>query len=214
MRLRIRSKSFQRPKAGRITKVEKQKRGKGINLFLDNAFAFSICQETFLKFVPKADQNLSNKEAQEILDFDQKVRATNQAFNLLGIRPRSRKELEFRLLQKYSPEIAEKVLADLEKKKLILDKDFSNFWTESSTRKLKSRRQIRYELFLKHIDSKTVDETLKQISDKQEVDKAKKLVEKIKDRYKNLSEFERKQKLQSYLARRGYDWETIKSLFN
>ena len=194
---------------GTISKIEKPKYGKKYNLYLDGVLAFSVFEETILKFNLRNQKVLQEKETQAILEFDQKNRALNQAYNLLGIRPRSQKEMQERLEKNYSSEIVQELLTKLEEKKLLSDRDFTKFWLSASKYKLKSKKQIQYELYQKKVPEEEIQKALGEISDEEEITKAKRLAEKIQARYQDLSEFSRKQKLQNYLARRGFTWEII-----
>ena len=210
--MKTKSRNYPLVKAGTITKIEKQKRGKKYNLYLNEAFAFSIWEDTLIKFNLSSDRKLAEKEVKEVLKYDEKAKAVNSAYNLLGIRPRSKEELKQRLSQRYPPDVVKKTIQALEKKKLLSDSSFCYFWVDVANRKLKSQRQIRFELYQKKVPEEKIQKALAGITNKQELEKAKKIVDKVKNRYRNFSEFERKQKLQNLLARRGFRWEIIKEV--
>lgn len=199
---------------GKISKIEKQKRGKKFNLYLDNAFAFSIYEDTLIKFNLAIDRELSEKETKKILEYDERTKATNSAYNLLGIRPRGKNELIKRLSEKYSPDLVKNIVSDLEKKGFLSDQAFCDFWLEAANRKLKSKRQIQFELYQKKIDPVEIEESIGKLDEDGEVLKAKKLLEKFQERYKNLPEKKHKQKLQNFLARRGFPWSVIREVIN
>jgi len=198
--------------SGRLSKIEKQKRGCKFNLYVDDDLVFSIYEDTFIKFNLKKDQKLSKEKLQDICDFDQAVKACNSAYNLLGIRPRSKREIELRLIEKFPKKIVREVIDELEKKQLLKDSDFCNYWLRASNYKLKSKRQIEYELYQKHIDSKQIQNTLSSMTKEQELEKARKIVQKFQSRYSGISEINKKQKLQTLLARKGYSWSVIKDV--
>ncbi len=197
---------------GRITKIERQKRGKKFNLYLDHAFAFSIYEDTLIKFNLKIDRELSKEETKKILEYDERTKATNSAYNLLRIRPRSKNEIKQRLSEKYSPDLVKNIVADLEKKGFLRDQDFCNFWIEAGNRKLKSKRQIQYELYQKKIDSSMIESILEKLDEEQEILKAKKILGKFQERYKDLPEKKQREKFQNLLARRGFSWEVIREV--
>ncbi|MFH1749516.1 MAG: RecX family transcriptional regulator [bacterium] len=197
---------------GKLSKIEKQKRGRKFNLYIDDTLVFSIYEDTFIKFNLKKGQEFSKEKLQDVYDFDQAVKACNSAYNLLGIRPRSKREIELRLGQKFPKKIVEEVIEELEKKQLLKDSDFCNYWIDTSNYKLKSKRQIEYELYQKHIDSKQIQSTLSSITEEQELEKARKIIQKFQSRYSSISELEKKQKLQNLLARKGYPWSVIKEV--
>ena len=152
----------------------------------------------------------------------------NSALRFLSYRPRSEKELRDKLKsKKASSEIVEKVIAKLKEQKFINDEEFARWWIESRLRfRPRSINLIKRELLQKGVDRDLIDAQISnlihstssgQISN--ELENAKKLINKKIMRYKSLSRQEIYQKLGSYLARRGFDWDTIKqsideSLFN
>ena len=50
-----------------ITAIKSQKNNKRVNVYLDNAFGFGIDLENFVKAGLKVDQELSDKEIEEIV---------------------------------------------------------------------------------------------------------------------------------------------------
>ncbi len=194
---------------GKLSKIEKQKRGRKFNLYIDDILVFSIYEDTYIKFNLKKNQNIRKKELQDIFDFDQTVKANNSAYNLLGIRPRSKREMELRLGQKFPNTIVTQVIQNLEQKQLIKDSDFCKYWVDSSNYKLKSKRQIGYELYQKNIDQKKIQDVLSCITEEQELEKAITIVTKTKSRYSGISLVKKKQKLQNLLARKGFVWSVI-----
>ncbi|MFC1656436.1 RecX family transcriptional regulator [Patescibacteria group bacterium] len=197
---------------GTLSKIEKQKRGRKFNLYIDDVLVFSIYEDTFIKFNLKKYQKLSKEKLHEIYEYDQLIKAVNSAYNLLSIRPRSKREIELRLSQRFSKEIVQKVTKELQRKQLIQDEDFCNFWVSSSNYKLKSKRQIEYELYQKNVDPKQIHEALNKFTEGQEIEKAKQLIRKYKSRYSEISEIAKKQKMQNLLARKGYTWSVIREV--
>jgi len=146
----------------------------------------------------------------------------NKALEFLSYRTRSEKEVRDRLklkIQKSKCKIADQnskliddIIEKLKKKKFINDEEFARQWIESRLRfKQRSLRLIKLELKQKGIDPEIID---KMINDEglmiNDVDSAKKLVEKKIERFRNLPEQEIYQKLGRYLASKGFNWDTIK----
>lgn len=136
------------------------------------------------------------------------------ATNFLSYRPRSEKEVRDKLEQKNTPaEIIEKIISRLKEQRFLNDEKFAKDWIHSrSTYRLKSKRIIKMELQKKGIDPEIIEKTLnskddEELSDSQQI---KKLLEKRFSRYKDLPGDKLYQKLGGFLARRGFDWSTIK----
>ncbi len=137
----------------------------------------------------------------------------NSALRFLSFRPRSEKEVRDNLKKKsVDPLIIEKIISKLKEKNFVNDSEFAKWWIESRTRfKPRSIKLIRIELKQKGIRGDILD---KMINDEglmmNDLEQAKKLVEKKIERYKGLPKHELYQKLGGFLARRGFDWDTIK----
>lgn len=132
-------------------------------------------------------------------------------------RPRSEKELRDTLVKKKaSEEIIQRVLQRLREQKFINDEEFAAWWVEQRTRfRPKSDRVIKWELRQKGIPDDLIERVFEKRSEKEgDSEKAKDLLERRLKRVQNLSKEEQYQKLAGFLARRGFDWETIKKALN
>lgn len=137
----------------------------------------------------------------------------NAALRFLSYRPRSEQEIRNKLKEKrVEQEIIDKVVQKLKDKKFINDEEFAKAWIESRLRfKPRSLRLIKLELKRKGIDPETINEMM---NDKgltiNDLEQAKKLVEKKMARIKGLSRGKIYEKLGRYLASKGFNWDTIK----
>lgn len=142
----------------------------------------------------------------------------NKALRFLSFRPRSEKEVRDKLeSQKASKEIIERIINSLKDHKFLNDEDFAKRFIEQRLRfKPKGIRLIKLELKQKGIDQEIIDQAITSLSSHEDsalqndLESAKKLVEKKISKYKG---FERQiiyQKLGGFLARRGFNWGTIK----
>lgn len=142
----------------------------------------------------------------------------NSTLRFLSYRPRSEKELRDKLKsKKASSEIVEKVIAKLKEQKFINDEEFARWWIESRTRfKPRSLRLIKLELRQKGISQDTTEKVINDLrfTINDDLEQAKELIKKRIERFRNLSKQEIYQKLGGFLARRGFDWETIKQVID
>ncbi len=125
--------------------------------------------------------------------------------------------------------IIDKVIQKLKEQKFINDEEFGKWWVEQRTTfKPRSLRLIKTELRQKGISNEVVDKMIYDLRPARsaggfknyDLEEAKKLIEKRIKRFRNPLRCEASkfgmtnevvyQKLGSYLARRGFDWETIK----
>jgi regulatory protein len=155
----------------------------------------------------------------------------NKALRFLSYRPRSEEEIrkylrhsrpdrsstrsrtDSRFREDDTIDIIEKVIAKLKEQKFLNDGEFAKWWIESRLRfRPRSINLIKRELLQKGVDRDLIDAQISNLKSQisNELENAQKLIEKKIKRYRNLSKQEIYQKLGSYLARRGFDWETIK----
>lgn len=132
----------------------------------------------------------------------------------LTFRPRSEKEVRDRLVKKHATEeIIDKIILELKNQNFLNDEKFVSWWVEQRTQfKPRSLRLIKIELRQKGIKSELIEEVLqkKETEVQNDVVSAKQIVESRIHRFKDLSEFELLQKLGPQLARRGFDYDTIR----
>jgi len=127
---------------------------------------------------------------------------------LLTYRARSRKEVEEYLERKgFSDQLSESAIKEMEKYGYIDDKRFAKDFT--AYRKLRGfgLKKIRYELYLKGIDSQIIDQTIdEQFDPEDDMSRIKEILE--KRNYNKLSEDQRDERWfrreAAFLQRRGF----------
>lgn len=155
-------------------------------------------------------KEISKKEIDKILEKDQQVKALEKSFRLLGLRPRSKKELIKKLKEKgFTEKIIQKTLKKLKKLGYLDDEKFARAWLE--TRKLSGRGKfiIQRELKQKGVNKEIIKNILEEYKREEELEKAWALVKKKIKVYKDLNLYTQKQKLTRFLSSRGFGWEII-----
>ncbi|MCL5114011.1 MAG: RecX family transcriptional regulator [Patescibacteria group bacterium] len=140
----------------------------------------------------------------------------NKALKFLSYRPRSEQEVIKNLLRKKSPEdIIKKITAKLEEQKFLNDEEFVKWWVEQRTTfKPRSLRLIKIELKQKGISNDLVEKVINDVGlTIDDLASARKLVERKKEKWKNLSREQKFQKLSRFLASRGFSYDIIKEIF-
>ena len=135
------------------------------------------------------------------------------SLKFLSYRQRSEKEVRDYLGRKRSqPDIVEQIITKLKEQKFLDDEEFARIWIESRNRsKPRSNRLLRLELKRKGIASEIVDRlTADGKRQSTDLELAKKIVSKKINKLRNAEKQEIYKKLGGMLARRGFDWETIK----
>lgn len=194
----------------KITKISQQKRSSRINIFLNDQFAFGLSKKTLVDFNLYNGKFLDEKEIAKILEKDQFTKALEKSFRLLGIRPRSQKELEKKLKEKdFAPEIIKKVIIKIKELGYLDDKKFAKAWLESRKFFHKGKYVVQRELKEKGVAEEIVKKTISAYTSKDELTSAKEIAQRKINSYKNLDKYSKKQKLAQFLARRGFSWETI-----
>lgn len=138
-------------------------------------------------------------------------RLMNKAFEILARRGQAEKELKTKLLKKFpNCSLIEKIIKRLKELGYLNDEKFTREWIESRIRtKPRGRILIRRELLTKGVKAELVEKILELVYNR----------EREKKELRELFSFKRKRyspdrqgrnKLVSYLLRRGFLWEDIK----
>ena len=213
---------------GKITDITFQKKDpKRVNISIDGEFAFGFSVEA--KFLNKlaVGKNLPQAQINKLVESDQIERLINKALKFLSFRPRSEKEVRDYLLRKgkigeieksdtektqYEKSV-EKVVQKLKNLDQINDKEFASWLVEQRKRfRPRGNRLIEAELAQKGIDKDTINEITQEKNQESEEELAIKAAKKKLPSYKKLNRDEFRIKLGQYLARRGFDWGTIKKV--
>lgn len=153
------------------------------------------------------------------MDLFEKYYALSLKF--LSYRQRSEKEIrDYLMRKKVAEETVDQIIAKLKEQRFLNDEEFARMWIESRNRsKPRSKRLLTLELKQKGISDEIIESQLGQVFDgqagqklggKDDVFLAKKVIMRKVNKYKNLPKQEIYKKLGGMLARRGFDWETIK----
>ena len=140
--------------------------------------------------------------------------ALDRAVRMLAERSCSRREIERKLtLARFDPDVTDLVLFKLEKENLLNDREFAMQWVHSRSRKYGASR-IRQELRTKGIDGDIASEILEDLSEEDQLRQAVALaVKKIRSLQPSCEEKKWKQRITSFLVRRGYSWDLALKAF-
>ena len=140
--------------------------------------------------------------------------ALDRAVRMLAERSCSRREIERKLtLARFDPDVTDLVLFKLEKVNLLNDREFAMQWVHSRSRKYGASR-IRQELRTKGIDEDIASEILEDLSEEDQLRQAVALaVKKIRSLQPSCEEKKWKQRITSFLVRRGYSWDLALKAF-
>lgn len=199
-----------------ITKIEKQKNNnKMYSIFLNNEFAFSIDEVNLIYFKLKENEILTEEKYTKILDNILLKKAKDTALKYLSYKMRTEKQIKEKLISKEFPEsIINKVINILKKYNYINDDIFAKYFIKDKINiKGYGLFKIKYELKSLGICEKIYNKYLK---DEIFLAEEKKAIELIQKKMKKIDilNYKEKEKLYSYLLRRGFSFDTINKALN
>lgn len=191
----------------KITNIKPQvKRQERYSVYVDQKYTFSLGELELLNCGLRINQELNQKELDQLQDTAKLDKAYDRALNYLAIRQRSEWELRTYLKRKdYEPELIEQILNKLSVHNYIDDKKFATAWV--NTRRLlktTSKRRLQQELRAKRVSNDIIQQVLTE-DQTNDQDTLRRLIERKQHRYPD------KLKLIQYLSRQGYNYDDIKS---
>lgn len=192
--------------AGTVTALKAQRAKDRVNVYLDGEFAFGLALIHALWL--KIGQTLSDEDIAQLKAADTLEKAQQRAVNFIAYRPRTEREVRQRLKKAGADE--ETIISVVERLKgagLLDDEAFGKAWVESRLRSNpRSRRMLAWELRQKGVGNEEVEAALEGVNDEEAAMRAAK---KRWPRVQSLEPRERKRKLMEFLARNGFDYQTI-----
>ena len=194
-----------------ITSIKPQKNKKRVNIYLDDKFGFGLDLENFVKLGLKAGQELSEDEIEEIVKSAEFTKTYEKLLKFAMLRPRSSWEIhKWFSKHKVHESIRGKLVGKLEKLELVDDYKFAKWWVEQRLLfKLKSKRELIFELRNKGIDKNIIDDVIDE-SGLNEYENARKLLEKNRYKWDKHEDLAKRKKMSEYLLRKGYSWSAVK----
>jgi regulatory protein len=191
----------------KVTALKQQARNKSrVNIYLDGEYALGVAKILAARLT--VGQSLDDAAVERLKQADEVEVAYERALHFLGPRPRSEAEIRRRLATAKVPEPA--VAAVLERLRgagLVDDKAFASYWVENrSTFRPRSKRLLAMELRLKGLSAEELKAALAEVDDPSS---AYVVAKQRAGRLRELEWVEFKQKLGAFLARRGFDYDTI-----
>ena len=183
-------------------------RGKRINIFLDDKFAFSLEAEVAAKEGLRVEQALSDERIEAVTRADHYQRCLNAAIDFLSYRPRSESELRVRLGRRgFESDAVKAVIARLKEQGMVNDTAFAQFWKDNrETFSPRSQWLTRLELRQKGIANEVIDPVVESIDEDNSAYRAGL----SKARRLPRSDYESfRRRLGQYLKQRGFGYRAI-----
>jgi regulatory protein len=202
----------------KIVKAKRSGRNR-VEILLDNDQKITLAYEVFLKNQLKLNQEVSEELLSFLLKEDQSYLVKQSALNYLARRQHSKNEIRTKLRQKkFSLELIEQTLNELEQNNYINDLSFARIFTDEMIKaKNWGKNKIKSELIKRGVSSKIITEVIEEkFSGDSEIEsglelarkKLKKLINRKVDQKKIQSS------IYSFLVSRGYDYELCKQIFS
>jgi len=191
----------------KVTALKQQARNNGrVNVYLDGEFALGLTKILAVRL--SIGQQLDEAALERLKRADAVEVAYERALHFLETRPRSEAEIRRRLATAKVPEEAvEPVLVRLRGAGLVDDQAFASYWVENRTNfRPRSKRLLLQELRLKGLNDEQLQAALAQVDD---ASSAYTIAKQRAGRFRALEHLEFKQKLGGFLARRGFNYDTI-----
>ena len=195
---------------GKVTALKVQKHHPNrVNVYLDNEFSFGLSRITAAWL--KVGQDLTSSKIAKLQAQDEREVAYMQALRFLDYRPRSRAEVRKKLEKRaIPPEVIKDVFKRLERSGLVDDERFAQDWVKNRSEfRPRSRRALAYELHQRGLADSAIEKALEGINEEALAYRA---AVKQARRYEGLPIRDFRNKLGSYLARRGFSYEIIKEV--
>lgn len=197
-----------------ITSIEQaKKREERVNIYLDNEFWVGLDKNQLIQFGLHKGKTISAQEKKYIEEESMFYKLIERVINYTLIRPRSKFEiLQYLTLKKNVDELtANKVIERVEEKGFLSDEKFAEWYIENRTSHgFHGKNKISAELSKKGVEKSIVAKFIKELeAESDNSEKILQLYNKVKDKVKFKSEFERKNKIYQRILGRGYTFSEI-----
>jgi len=196
-----------------ITAIKPQRNRRRVNIYLDGKFGFGVDLENFVKLGLKVEQELSKEEIIKIVKKSEFQKTLNKLLRFATVRPRSLYEIKRWMKRKEVHESLEEELFNRLKSLDLTDEEkFAEWWIEQRNNfRPMGKFRLRQELMQKGINKDIINDKLALLIDTDaQKEFAVKLLSKKENQLRKIEYHKAYQKAYGYLARRGFDNETIK----
>lgn len=194
-----------------ISALKVQKRNPNrVNVYLDGKYSFGLARVVAAWL--KVGQTVENEKIRSLQEKDTYEVALQKALHYLQYRPRSEEEVRKKLSEVgYDTNLIEVTIKHLVEGNLMGDEQFSRTWVENrATFRPRSKRMLTRELKQKGISSEVIQTVLAESASDES--QAYQLALQRKRAWESLDAKEFVKKSLGYLGRRGFDYETARSV--
>lgn len=190
-----------------ITAAEERKKGLTA-LYIDGEYAVSVDSVTFMSSSFKTGSEITDEQLYELIQLSNVNRAKEKALYFIEYRPRSRKEVEEKLVPVFGEDASEQAISRLEELGLIDDEVFARRYAQQMfDSKHYSAKRVSFELMKKGIDRSIIDGLIEEL----EPDPCEQIEKIISKKYARCLDDEKgRQRAINGLRAMGFSWQDIK----
>jgi len=194
-----------------ITAIEKQRRRRRANVYLDGRFTFSLSLGLLTEAGLHEGDALTPQQVDSLRQADVRHQAHEAALRLLAYRPRSEAEIRQRLARRgLPPQVVQETIARLRDQGLLSDAAFARFWVETRDQSSpRGRRLLWQELAAKGIERETIRQAIAPVA---EEDAALRAAQKKARHLQGQDYPVFRRRLGDFLLRRGFPYPTVRTI--
>jgi regulatory protein len=204
----------------RITSIEPQKKNPTRrNIFADGDFVAGVSAETLLRFGLRVGDEVAPPLIAAIEKAEELVSAKGVALRFLTVRPRTEREIRDKLREKeFGDEEIAQTIASLKASGLLDDAAFARMYIRDALAgRGAGRILLKKKLLLLGVEKSTIDEALEETFAGVDVQAAalalaRQFVKKTQNLKKDEPSQKRRNRVSSFLKRKGYGWDTIEAV--
>ncbi|TNE49063.1 MAG: recombinase RecX [Deltaproteobacteria bacterium] len=202
---------------GTITKLQQQRKDpKRVSIFIDEEFAFGMNMELAMQHALEKGRFLTVEKQREVWQAERLLRAKTSALDYIAYKARTEHEVFTKLRSNgFEEEIVESVIARFRDLGYINDEQYAQQYAKSRlNNKGHGPRRIQNDLRRRGVSSSHISDAIDNLSDNEsQIEIAYTLAEKRWARLaKESNPLKRRKKLQDFLVRRGFDFDTIRAV--
>jgi regulatory protein len=194
-----------------ITAIEKQRRQRRADVYLDGHLAFSLSLGLLTEAGLHEGDTLSPQQVDSLRQADIRHQAHEAALRLLAYRPRSEAEIRQRLARRgLPPPVIQETIARLRDQGLLSDAAFARFWVETRDQTSpRGRRLLWQELSAKGIEREVARQAIAPVA---EEDAALRAAQKKTRHLQGQDYAVFRRRLGDFLLRRGFTYPTVHTI--
>jgi regulatory protein len=207
------------PQGGVVTSlVPRKRRPERVSVYIEGSFAFEVDAGLVHGAGLRVGELLTAEARQGLLDSDQPYLARARALDLLAIRDRSSEEVRTRLRRAgFAPRTVDDVIVWLQGLGYLDDERFARSYALEKMRSGWGGRRVRQELWRKGVEREVVESVLAECEVDEESLRGQEdalwtqMQRRFGSKFRTDPEATER-RLEGFLARRGYDWDSIAQL--